>query len=225
MTGERKERRGFASMSPEKQREIASKGGRAAHQKGTAHEWTSEEARSAGRKGGQISRGGRGRLVDSDTTARVFLDIGSIVGFQHEYAVTSIDTLISVNADIAESPIDSSEIVRLTPATPPATNLESVVVVPNPYKGSAEWDPGPNDRRMSFRNVPAGATIRIWTAAGELLRSLVQNPNVNPGGQSGELAWDLKNDAGRTVVSGIYIYSVHPVDGRTPKKGHFVIIK
>lgn len=61
-TGERKERRGFASMSPEKQREIASKGGRAAHAKGTAHEWTSEEARSAGRKGGQISRGGRGRL-------------------------------------------------------------------------------------------------------------------------------------------------------------------
>jgi uncharacterized protein len=59
----RKERRGFASMSPEKQREIASKGGRAAHQKGTAHEWSSEEARAAGRKGGQISRGGRGRLV------------------------------------------------------------------------------------------------------------------------------------------------------------------
>ena len=64
MTGERKERRGFASMTPEKQREIASKGGRAAHQKGTAHEWNSDEARSAGRKGGQISRGGRGRLVE-----------------------------------------------------------------------------------------------------------------------------------------------------------------
>lgn len=62
----RKERRGFASMSAEKQREIASKGGRAAHQKGTAHEWTSEEARTAGRKGGQVSRGGRGRLAESD---------------------------------------------------------------------------------------------------------------------------------------------------------------
>ena len=61
--GERKERRGFASMSPEKQREIASKGGRAAHEKGTAHEWTADEARNAGRKGGQVSRGGRGRLV------------------------------------------------------------------------------------------------------------------------------------------------------------------
>ena len=65
MNAERKERRGFASMSPEKQREIASKGGRAAHQKGTAHEWTSEEARQAGRKGGQVSRGGRGRLIAS----------------------------------------------------------------------------------------------------------------------------------------------------------------
>lgn len=59
----RKERRGFASMSAEKQREIASKGGRAAHEKGTAHEWTPDEARAAGRKGGQISRGGRGRLI------------------------------------------------------------------------------------------------------------------------------------------------------------------
>ena len=63
MDGVRKERRGFASMSPEKQREIASKGGRAAHEKGTAHEWTPDEARAAGRKGGQISRGGRGRLM------------------------------------------------------------------------------------------------------------------------------------------------------------------
>jgi len=56
-------------MSPEKQREIASKGGRAAHEKGTAHEWTADEARNAGRKGGQVSRGGRGRLVVPPTEA------------------------------------------------------------------------------------------------------------------------------------------------------------
>ena len=68
-TAERKERRGFASMSPEKQREIASKGGRAAHEKGTAHEWTADEARNAGRKGGQVSRGGRGRLIVPSETA------------------------------------------------------------------------------------------------------------------------------------------------------------
>ena len=45
--------RGFASMDPQRQREIASLGGRAAHEKGTAHEFSSEEAREAGRKGGQ----------------------------------------------------------------------------------------------------------------------------------------------------------------------------
>jgi general stress protein YciG len=51
------ERRGFAGMNQEKQREIARKGGRAAHEKGTAHEFTREEAREAGRKGGEaVSR-------------------------------------------------------------------------------------------------------------------------------------------------------------------------
>ena len=45
--------RGFASMDEDKQREIASKGGQAAHEKGTAHEFTSEEAREAGQKGGE----------------------------------------------------------------------------------------------------------------------------------------------------------------------------
>ena len=45
--------RGFAAMDRQRQREIASLGGRAAHEKGTAHEFTSEEARAAGRKGGE----------------------------------------------------------------------------------------------------------------------------------------------------------------------------
>jgi general stress protein YciG len=49
--------RGFAGMDPEKQREIASKGGKAAHQSGNANEFDSESAREAGRKGGQ-ARGG-----------------------------------------------------------------------------------------------------------------------------------------------------------------------
>lgn len=47
--------RGFAAMDAEKQKEIARKGGKAAHEKGTAHEFTPEEAREAGRKGGQAA--------------------------------------------------------------------------------------------------------------------------------------------------------------------------
>ena len=56
-TGSNISKRGFASMDPARKREIASKGGRAAHQKGTAHEFTADEARAAGRKGGEtVSR-------------------------------------------------------------------------------------------------------------------------------------------------------------------------
>jgi general stress protein YciG len=79
-------KRGFASMDTAKQREIASKGGKAAHAKGTAHEFTSDEARVAGRKGGEAvsrdrahmsaigregghSRGARARASQSGTSS------------------------------------------------------------------------------------------------------------------------------------------------------------
>ncbi len=166
-----------------------------------------------------------GNPVDADTSARIYADTGAMTGFRIEYAVTSIDTVRQVNADFYESPVDSSQIVRLTPSTGPASNLEAVAVVPNPYKGSAQWDPSPSERRIHFIHLPAGSTVRIYTSSGELLRTMTQNPNANAGGVSGELEWDMKNDGGKTVVSGIYIYTVHPPDGGTPKKGHFVIIK
>ena len=77
MTG--RERRGFAAMSREKQREIARRGGRAAHQKGTAHEFSADEARAAGRKGGvavsrnreHMSRIGRAGGLSSRVGRRV----------------------------------------------------------------------------------------------------------------------------------------------------------
>jgi general stress protein YciG len=61
------EDRGFASMDRSRQRDIASKGGKAAHEKGTAHEWTKEEAREAGRKGG-IASHRRKQAQETDDT-------------------------------------------------------------------------------------------------------------------------------------------------------------
>ena len=57
-------RRGFAAMDAEKQREIASKGGRAAHEKGTAHEFSADEARDAGRKGGATVSRDRNHMAE-----------------------------------------------------------------------------------------------------------------------------------------------------------------
>ena len=63
-----KSNRGFASMDPQRQREIASEGGRAAHEKGTAHEFTSEEAREAGRKGGMARSANRRNAAQSGSS-------------------------------------------------------------------------------------------------------------------------------------------------------------
>ena len=80
-----KSRRGFAAMDPERQRQIASEGGRAAHKQGVAHEWSAEEARQAGRKGGQISRGGRGRLVEPSANEPQAVPAGSeIIGIDSQ---------------------------------------------------------------------------------------------------------------------------------------------
>ena len=57
-------KRGFAAMDEAQQREIASKGGQAAHQKGTAHEFDSEEARRAGQKGGEAVSRNREHMAD-----------------------------------------------------------------------------------------------------------------------------------------------------------------
>jgi general stress protein YciG len=86
-----KEDRGFASMDRAKQREIASKGGKAAHQKGTAHEWTSEEARDAGRKGGIASHRRRREQMGANTGT--------------ESRNTAADTSVDVS-DMPERPVE-----------------------------------------------------------------------------------------------------------------------
>lgn len=55
---------GFAALTPDQRIENSRKAGQRAHEKGTAHEWTPAQAREAGRKGGRLSRGGRGKLQE-----------------------------------------------------------------------------------------------------------------------------------------------------------------
>ena len=107
---------------------------------------------------------------------------------------------------------------------PAAREVEEVAVVPNPYKLRAEWEPGDGSRLLRFIRVPNDATIRIFTSAGDLIRTLKSNQNQSPGGTTGDVPWDMRNDDGRGVVSGIYIYQIETSAGRT-RKGHFVIIK
>ncbi len=177
-----------------------------------------------------LAAGGAGAIVRWDGTAadvdecdrcRAFLDVANLSGFSSLYSVTSIDTTIAQYNVYTESDID--HIVNVLPASPPATNLEHVAVVPNPYKGSAEWDL-PGRRGIHFIHLPDGATVRIYTTSLELVRQLKLNAQANPGGPTGELEWDVRNANGQEVKSGIYLYQVDAPHGLS-KEGHFVIIK
>jgi hypothetical protein len=163
-----------------------------------------------------------GAPVDVCNSCWVFADLASLSGFRTEYAVTSIGPFDGT--DYVESPLSQSTAVTVTPGTPPSQDLERVAVVPNPYKGSAQWDPGVGEGRVHFIHLPDGSTVRIFTTSGDLVRELTLNSSSNPGGLVGELEWDLKNGQGRKVVTGIYVYQVETPEGRT-RKGHFVIIK
>ena len=101
---------------------------------------------------------------------------------------------------------------------PAEPDLESVVVVPNPYRGSERWD-APGQHRIQFQNIPAIATVDIYSIAGDLVRELTHN---NP--LAGDLDWDLRNQSGDEVASGIYIYRVLSGKG-FEVKGHFVVIR
>ena len=112
-------KRGFASMDAAKQREIASKGGRAAHAKGTAHEFTSDEARVAGRKGGEAvsrdrahmaaigregghSRGARARAAATGTAAAIGAAAGAAIGAGATYVATHREHSRDVNVDVSQ---------------------------------------------------------------------------------------------------------------------------
>lgn len=114
-------KRGFASMDIEKQRLIASKGGRAAHAKGTAHEWSPDEARAAGRKGGE-SRGNRGRGPSDYTNNSIGMNAVGTAG------QTGIgESLIGSNTMLRSNDLTSN---FLAEAGSSLRNLNSNVVQP-----------------------------------------------------------------------------------------------
>ena len=109
-------RRGFASMDAAKQKEIASKGGRAAHSKGTAHEFTSDEARIAGRKGGEaVSR-------DRAHMAAIGREGGHSRGARARAAASNLS---SGNTDVASSTGSQPFVREATDSNRPAPGSNS----------------------------------------------------------------------------------------------------
>jgi hypothetical protein len=138
--------------------------------------------------------------------------------------------------------LKSSPSVNLTSVVPAKfTDTSGVIVVPNPYRSDAdyedmgwettngdEWEE--QDRKIAFLNLPDRCVIRIYTLAGDLVKTIGHNGNARYSdpyvyGTNGAW-WNLINDNNQAVMSGIYIFSVQDVDKKKDDfVGKFVIIK
>ena len=153
-------------------------------------------------------------LVDNDI----------INGFEYYYAVQSYTRDINdpIPLGVIQSNILNS-IKSIAPANPVAKTLDNVKVVPNPYIGSAVWNnPMPSDNepwqhRIQFTNLPADATVKIFTA-----RRTADNVVIE--GADSVAEWDIITRNNQEAAPGIYMYVVDsPSLGQ--KIGKFVIIQ
>jgi hypothetical protein len=98
-------------------------------------------------------------------------------------------------------------------------------VVPNPYVGSASFEPerfnisGRGERRLEFRGLPAGSVVRIYTVRGELVQTLHHD-----GGADGWVEWNIRTRDNLDVAPGLYIFHVD-AGSLGSKTGKFAIIK
>jgi hypothetical protein len=105
-----------------------------------------------------------------------------------------------------------------------SAGLDDIRVVPNPYLASASWERkavrgNRGERKIQFIHLPSKATIRIYTIAGELVRTLYHDEVV----WDGSLDWNLKSKEGLDVAFGVYLYHVDSPAGETT--GKFALIK
>jgi hypothetical protein len=180
---------------------------------------------------------------DGDTTTYYYnFEIDNVKdGFKYWVAITAFDRGIpEEGVESMQSGVRATRVLAI-PGPRPATNDETVFVVPNPYRGEAIWD-GARDREkyLWFVNLPERATIRIYTLAGDLvktlefdgstyiagdiqgLKTLDERHVAIPGGICG---WDLISNKDQAAASGLYIYSIENKVTGNNQIGKFMIIR
>ncbi len=165
----------------------------------------------------------------------MYIDLGLLNNFEYYYTVTAFSKPdITINFPSQESSRNANALTIIPGPAPPA-EVGKVAVVPNPYRGdiayyqyNPPWErPGSTrdrwleqDRRVQFINLPAQCEIRIYTVAGDLVRTLTHNSY-----EKGFEDWNLTSDIGQAVASGIYLFTVQNIKSSEVQTGKFVIIK
>lgn len=171
-------------------------------------------------------------LIDSIPVARADSAVvaGQITWFEradpnvpYRYCVTSIDTARN------ESAMDGYSYYPVAADPNPSNNLSSVLVVPNPFRQVSGFNDQSENKRLAFLNIPAKCTIRIYTVALDLVRTLEHNED------SGLQTWGtainkdyMLTDFAMNVMPGIYIYHIEshvPGHEGETSVGKFAIIR
>ncbi len=170
-----------------------------------------------------------------------FVDTHVLNGFPYFYSIVPVSIVpgrgnVSDIVLIGNPSATNAQVVY--PRSDAQKDQTHVYVVPNPYKGGAQWDlvpreEDPSGTKVTFHNLPATkGTIHIFTLAGDLVRNIPFDGTSPPDlqfGKSpvtsglGEVSWNLISRNGQKIVSGIYLFSVDSDLGRDV--GKFVIVR
>ena len=170
-----------------------------------------------------------------------FVDRTVLNGFPYFYSVVPVSIIpgSTPDADVTLTGNPSATNAQVVyPRSDSQKDTRHVFVVPNPFKGGAQWDliPGgddPSGTKVTFHNLPrTRGVIHVFTMAGDLVRDLPFDGSPPPDLQygkdpivagQGEVAWNLISRNGQRIVSGIYLYSVDTDLGK--EVGRFVVIR
>jgi hypothetical protein len=161
-----------------------------------------------------------------------YVDSGLVNGISYWYAVTSFDMpdMVAPSVPSLES-AKSRNVVTVYPGPEALSQLGKVAVVPNPYRGDVdytagiEWEGPPeiwteDKRRIQFINLPGKCTIRIYSLAGDLIKTIAHDDESR-----GWENWNLISRVNQAISSGIYIFSVEDHNTGDMQLGKFVVIK
>lgn len=140
------------------------------------------------------------------------LDPTISLGVTYFYGVTTVDSLFM------ESGLTNRNETGIKAASSPSATASSVRVFPNPFRRTSGFPTLGEENSIVWSNLPAQATVHIFTASGEIIRTLKHNNTL-----SGEEVWNQLTDARQRVVPGIYFWSVESPAGSA--RGTLVIIK
>ena len=152
------------------------------------------------------------RYFDAERGVWQFTDGGVGLGFGYHYAVTALDE------DGHESWLTNRNVEPVTVSGSAAPDAMSVSVFPNPFRRTSGFPSTSDANSIVFNNLPARATIRIYTASGELIRVIEHDEP-----DSGQAVWDQLSTARQRTAPGIYFWTVQAEAGTA--QGTIVIIK